>query len=819
MKDIFGEQLRVARAMRTKSESLIHLSSIIRSLLQVTSIISLEAVVRAAPVIDRESDIKHYLDRFSMPSDGLPVEILDGLIPEIRGNVFRCFFNGWFERSDGARDTIAEEALEWVKFRNRRPAHGVLDQNVVDEWALRTESLIERILIAVGDNLPARNGSAYISVLGDVVIPLSVPLIVDGHAFVIGKVSSKKGTWRVQGQLLSWDNAKETIVDLSPDNLFSEEFQSPEKFKWLDVPVESRTKLVLSNVPVRQTTNFVGRKRELEKLREWLEDVVDSRTCLVYGDGGFGKTTLVLEFLNDLFDKGLSKSELIPSVVSFYTAKKTKWTEDGLVHFKGISDAMEDGVRELIYSLEPVIGKDWYKIEGRSLIDKVAARFSQEGFSRDDVLLIIDNTETLATSNKDSEELADFLAQVAKKLGRVIITSRRRELLAAVPVSVSQLSESEALQLIQRLGKDYGARAVVQAGEPKLRAACNELMCKPLLIDTLVRYISRSDSGIQEGLDQILKKTSDELLEFLYEDAWVRMSNLVRDVFMVLVSVASPLDGKCVGDVCAEVRVLHAEFQVSLGETYFASILDHGGTYDLEIVELAKEFFRQKKSKLPVSEKERIDSIAFKVDKLAADRQEIARGYLQDRVADGFSSDYAKAAKIATIRKRYAEAKDLYELAILEEPINSALQERFASFLLRVYGKPELAISYAARSVELDSKNADGWLTLGLVKYKLKDISGGDEAVDKAMKLGKTEQLCMLRKAIARFHGARLEPYGRASPQLLKEALGFIERALKAPEAKDYYYYKNRRESEKYKVMIQALVSRINRREIISTKV
>lgn len=816
MKDIYRAQLDVAAAMPSDAEALLYLSAILRSLLQAVAITSLETALKATPTIDDELNIRQYLDRFGQPSDGLPVEILEALVPTIRSLVFRRFIDGWFEKTEESNQSLAVALNEWVEFRNKRPSHGVLDASIITAWSKKTADLIQRILRTTEDCLPKISGAAFISQIGDVVIPITLPLVIEGQALVIGKISCRKGIWKMQGQILSWTNARDVIVDLNPGNLFANDSQIVEKFKWSEVACGTKTKLVLSNIPVRQTSNFVGRKKELEKLAEWLRDVIDSRTCLVYGDGGFGKTTLVLEFFNGLLEDGVEEENVLPSVISFYTAKKTKWTEEGLVHFKGISDAMEDGVRELIYSLDPVLGKEWYKVEGRSLIEKASARFAQEGFTRDDVMLIIDNTETLATSQQDAEVLAEFLAQVAKKIGRVVITSRRRELLAAVPISVSQLSESEALQLMQRLGGDYGARAVVQAGESKLRSACNQLMCKPLLIDTLVRYIARSNSGIQEGLEQILRKTSDELLEFLYEDAWARMNRLVQEVYMVLVTLASPIDGKCIGDVCIEIGVLHAEFQASLGETYFASILDHGDSYDLEIVELAKEFFRKKKKRLPLGDTERIENIAFKVDKLATDRYEIKRSFLSDRVADGFRSDYAKAAKIATIKKRYDEAIDSYELALLEEPLNGALHERYASFLLRNLGRAPDALQYAQRATELDPNSADGWLTLGLVKYKLNDLPGGDDAIDRAKSFGKTDQLCMLRKAIARFHSAKLEPYGRRAIPLLKEAEMYVDKAIRAPDSKDFYFLKNRQEADKYKTMIRTLISRINRREVIS---
>lgn len=817
MHTIYLEQLEIARNHQSDAEALSYLSSIMRSLLQSLALSALEIAYQATPVVDDDLNLNQFLDRFSQPSDGLPIEILDSLVPRIRSLVSRSYMRGWFEKLEGFDQTICSALTEWVEFRNKRPGHGVLDAPTTALWAQRTGDLIQRILKTHADAFPQEDETRLTVHVGDLIIPITTPLVIDEDAIVIGKIVPRNGVWKIQGQVLSWVDARDITIDLGPSNIFATEGHASEKFRWSDVPSAKGSTLVLNNVPVRQTSTFVGRKKEQDKLSEWLKNVADSRSCLVFGDGGFGKTTLVLEFFNNLLEDGMEDCP-VPSVISFYTAKKTKWTEEGLAHFKGISDAMEDSVRELIYCFDPVLGKEWYRIDGRALIEKVATRFAEEGFSRDDILLIIDNTETLATSAVDAEVLADFIARVAKRIGRVIITSRRRELLAAEPVPVSQLSETEAVQLIKELGDEYGALAVSKAGDRALRKACQQLMFKPLLIDTLVRYIARSSSGIQEGLDQILRKTNDELLEFLYEDAWARMNMLVQEVFMVLVSLASPLNGKSVGDVCKEIGVQHAEFQASLGETYFATIVDHGESYDLEIVELAKKFFLQKKQRVPKGDAERFENIGFKVDKQATERYEIDKSYRLDRVADAFRSEYAKAAKIATIKKDYESAKVSFELAMLEEPLNAALQERYASFLLRTLGKADIALGFAKRSTELDSHSADAWLTLGLIRYQLNDLANGDSAMDKAMEYGKGESLCLLRKAIARYHTARQEPYSRRSLGLLKEAEVLVKRSMTTASLKDFYYQKNRRETEKYSFLVRSLILKINRREVAGFK-
>jgi tetratricopeptide (TPR) repeat protein len=813
MQSLYQSQLELARGLDSDVASLTHLSSILRSLLQSAAICAIEIVQQAAPATEHDTELDGYLDRFSQPSDGLPIEVLDHLVPAIRGLVSRQYFRGWFETTGAGDPPLVAALNEWVRFRNHRLGHGVVDAPTAALWSQKTDALITRLLTEGAGVLP-RSDSASLRVrVGDVDVRISTPLVIDGHPIVVSKIGPSKGLWKLHAQLLSLDNARVLTVDLPATNVFATDGVRPEKFRWTEVPSIDGPKLVLHNIPGRQTSTFVGRKRELEKLVEWFDELGDYRPCLVFGDGGFGKTTLVLEFFNSLIEGEAETKAPPPSIISYYTAKRTRWSEDGLIHIKGMSEAMEDSVRELMYCLGPVLGRDWYRLQGRALVDRAAGELKAEGFSRDDVLLIIDNTETLATSTADAEALGDFLKQVAKSIGRVVITSRRRELLAAEPVPVSQLSEAEALTLIQRLGAAYEAIAVQQSGDVKLRRACEQLMYKPLLIDTLVRYIARSSSSVQEGLDQILRKTNDELLEFLYEDAWQRMPAAVQDVFMTLVLLATPVDGKSVGDVCREIGVQHAEFQASLAETYFATVVDHGEVYDMEIVELAKEFFRQKKKRLVAHEADKLEKIATRVDKLATARFEIAKNYRRDRVADAFRSEFAKAAKIATFKKDHKGARELFELALQDEPLNAALRERYASFLFRTLRDTPGALPVAQAAIELDPKNADAHLTLGLILYKLGQLGAGDRSIARAEELGKTPALCMLRRAIARYHAVARQPYARSSGRLLREAEQFIELAMRAANTKDFYYEKNRRETEKYAAMVSALRNRISRRE------
>ncbi len=804
MKGIYLAELDVAKALASASDKLVYATSVLRSLMQTVSVTALSVAMD----VDDNPDLADLARRFQKPADGLPIEVLDRVIPILRAQVSRTFLSGWYPNELPGK-SLSATMLEWVSYRNSRAGHGVLDEPISVEWSAKTIDLISQVLAIAPECLPLQGPGGMVARVGADAFFLKVPLIRDGRALVITKVASRLGVWKLYAQTLSWTASLEVVADLDAINLFSEVREPIERFRLADVRANGRNHLIFSNLPVRQTSTFVGRAKELDKLSNWLVEVNDSARCLVFGDGGFGKTTLVLEFLNRILDGEVSY-EAVPSLICFYTAKKTKWTEDGLIHFKGVSSAYEDCLRELVYCFHSVLGKEWFGLTGRPLIDKVSTELASQGFRRNDVLMVIDNTETLAAVTGDAEELGTFLTDVSRKVGRLIITSRRREMIEATPVPVERLPPEDALTLIKRLGDEYRAKAVRDSGERNLRKACEQLGSKPLLIDTLVRYLARSDKGLQHGLDHVLTQTDDQLLEFLYEDAWQRMSMLVQDVFLVLVSVATPIDGRCVGDACSLIGVSHSEFQSSLSETYFASTVDRGENYDLEVVGLAEKFFLKKKGALSVDDHARVNEVAGKVDKRAAERHEIEKAYRTDRVADAFRSEYAKAAKIHAFRGELRQANSFYELAIAEDPLNASLRERYSSFLFRQYRDAREARIHAEEALRLDPRSADAWLTSALIFYQENAISEGDEAIDNAKRCGKPESLCALRKAIARFHYVKINPEKERAIAILDEAEVLVERSLQVASPGEDFYMRNRTEAERYRVRIQC-----KRREIL----
>jgi len=798
MKKIYKNQIDIISSIKNKSEKLSYSSSVLRSILQVAVVTSLE-IIKARTPCD-EIDLDDFIKRFCRPADGLPLQILDTVIPFLRQYVDSQFLQGWFEVTQNVKIPLNKQLVDWVEFRNKRQGHGVLDTETATEWALKTENIIKDCLKVFSSIIPLQSDDSSLWLtrsLGSLYI--ETPIVQKRNAIVILNISAKRGIWKFKGQLLNLENAEEFTIDLPEDNIFSMKSIRPlQEYNLTEIISDNKEHSVFHNIPVRQTDIFEGRTEELNTLVEWVDDE-DSRYCLVFGDGGYGKTTLVLEMLNQFMESQFDFKEPLPEIISYHTAKMTKWTESGLTHFKSIIPAMDECIRELMRFFYPKLPVEWYNISGRAIVDKAVGVLKENGLSRNEVLFVLDNTETLAKTNEEVKNLGAFFKIVGKKIGRIIITSRRREFIEATPILVEGLSEEESVRLINRLAKEYNAIPLIQAGESKLRNVSNQLMRKPLLLETLVKYIARSNVSIDTALSNVFKKSSEELLEFLYEDAWARISQLQKNVFLVIIHLTCPVDQDSVSQVCRKIGIQHSEFQAGLTETHFSVSTDYGRNYSLEIVDLAKRFFLQQFGKLKPEEKDRIKNIALSVDKYTSARAKVEEDYKSDRVAEAFRSEYAKAAKIFVDKNDIKNAIEMYELAIEDDPLNSALFDRFAWMLFNKTDRFEYAEQMAQKAFDIDPQNCDAIVNLSLIYYRMGNIDKGDKYIDLANKTGRPFSFCQLRKAIARYHYVNYESDINKAISLLEYAKEKLDIAENRLEQSDSYFLKNQKDIRKYK--------------------
>lgn len=763
MKSLYKIKLDEIATISSVIEKCNALFPFIRSLTQVIALVSLDISISK---LEEDERLIDFIYRIQKPSDGLPYEILDYLVPKFRTDIDKRFMDGWFEKKDNI--SLADELLNFIEFRNSSAGHGVLDLKKSEEWAPKLISLSSKILEVCDSLIPSVNNKLKVLDGHNV----SIPLLYQEEPFVITSIKQRKGLWRLKGQTLNIFDSKEFSFGLNNSRIFNiERINTKRGYDLVEINNESND-ILFHNIPVRQTDSFHGRGKELETLTEWYSDI-DSRVCLIYGDGGYGKTTFILESLNQFLDGSFELENNNPLYICYYSAKKTKWTEDGLIYFQSSQPMVDDCIREIVKT-QVDLAKEWYSTEGRALVDKAKNLLQKNKINRDDILLIIDNSETLANSPIEVKELSERVKYISKNIARVIITSRRRELIQAEPILIEGLNESESIELMKNLSVRYSADSLNKAGESRLRKVVNKLMYKPLLIEAYVKYMKHSQSSIDEGLNKFYKSSNEELLEFLYEDAWLRMNELQRKVFLVVIHVDCEINNRILDKIYQLVEINKEEFTQAYEETYFANIIDFGSEFIFEIVNLAQIFFKKQFSSYSKDVQDDVKNKAQEAELYGEKLKEMEKSYKTDRVSEAFRSEYARFAKSHTDRGEIDKAIEMYELALIDDPINSYLYDRFAWLLINKTNNFEKALELSQKAFDLDKNNVDAMVNLALSYYKLKNIKKGDEFIELCVKKGRSEAFVLLRKGIARYQIAKNLSDNKYAISLYNEAIKYF---------------------------------------------
>jgi predicted ATPase/DNA-binding CsgD family transcriptional regulator len=196
------------------------------------------------------------------------------------------------------------------------------------------------------------------------------------------------------------------------------------------------------NLPY-QTSSFVGRQRELAKLREWL---VGSRLVTLVGAGGCGKTRLALELARDClphYPEGVRLVDLSP-------------LSDGALVAQALARTLD---------IHEEIGRDW--------IDTLVSRL---GAAR--LLVLLDNCEHLRPA---AAEAAHALLSGCGSL-QVLATSREPLNLPGESIfRVPPLTAEEAVELFAVRARQAGA---MDEGQPEVvEDICRRLDMMPLAIE------------------------------------------------------------------------------------------------------------------------------------------------------------------------------------------------------------------------------------------------------------------------------------------------------------------------------------------------
>ncbi|MHB1955823.1 MAG: tetratricopeptide repeat protein [Sulfobacillus sp.] len=503
-------------------------------------------------------------------------------------------------------------------------------------------------------------------------------------------------------------------------------------------------------IPDRLTDSFTGRTDKMRELVDWMNDL-DSRTCLLFADGGLGKTTLVLEFIHRILDEE-QDVEWKPEFVIFYTAKRWQWGLNGLEPIGAGRPSLMELLSHLYllffssYPTNSFFRCDDLKQVTSQLQQKI---MSELGCTRDDILIIIDNAETLIQSEEERASLGKEVREIAKRLGRVILTSRRREIIEAKPISVEPLSKVEALQFIRDRGHKLGIKSIRNVGDEDINCAVDKLERRPIVLEALIgKLINPSVRNIDEAAKSVVEMLRKDLGEFLFADAWIRLNPEVRKLLLLMSSFSDVHDSQSI-KICAKIAGVSIQSAESaLDESGgIASVLYIGGdpqvSFSKNFIEFSKKIFREKSSFVPKSEE--IISARTQYSTFIKNAQK----FTGDRIAQAFRTPQARAAHRARQQDKLDECRMLYEQAILTDSTNGWLFDRYAYFLFHDMHDKGAALHEAKKAVELLPDEGEPWYTRGLLEARFGDIRSCEISLNRAEQLGIDAARCSMQRCWA----------------------------------------------------------------------
>lgn len=304
---------------------------------------------------------------------------------------------------------------------------------------------------------------------------------------------------------IEWNELKNTrkIIEEDSSKLLSQKY----------IGIKEYNPRVFHNLPLPEfdDTGFVGRKNDIKEITELLLNK-KNQVISVVGNGGMGKTSIVIKILYDLIEKVENPFDAI-----IWITLKTKTLSQG--EFVEIRDGIRDVSQILEKSKQIIVSNS----------DEEAMNCVLEFMEVFNVLLVLDNLETINTGDINS-----FLRKIPEN-SKVLITSRLGIGEFEVRQKIEGLLKQDAIVYYRELSKYYGLELHKQKDQEIYDIISNHLYNNPLSIKWFI-------SGIYSGTsaNQMLAH-KDDLIEFCISNIFDKLSDTSKRILQLFLLENSKL--------------------------------------------------------------------------------------------------------------------------------------------------------------------------------------------------------------------------------------------------------------------------------------
>lgn len=804
MKTRINELIAVAQDLDSPMEKRAISIALMRIVLQHACVSLAEWIIEYGPTnrVSKDVDISKFLERLLSPSDGTFVEIIGELLVAAENcgwNISKPYWKPfadnrpcWRVLKKNTPKTAEGLLASFISMRNNGVEGHGLPGEFDSDAELDAVTLIAESFSVFLPEFSSDKKSYFINGLGGERYTLKILKPIAGDLICyrnIKKKSSGKCVIKADIQKSLFEKEEivyeiDDILGMSYENRIPQyQIASTADIKW--------SPYIL--IPERLTDAFTGRESELAELSEWMDDL-DSKACMIFGDGGIGKTTLTVEFLHRLIE-GNIKVSWKPEVITYYTAKKTRWGLGGLEKIR----ANNVGIGDVALAIPRAFGelsldKSWYNKESSEIIQRVSGFLKENGFDRDSHLVILDNTETMASDDEEIKNLSKQIHDLTRKVGRVILTSRRRESIEARPIDIRPLTGDESIKFLRTRALTLNRQAILSADDQSLKNYARRLDNKPLLLEVFVQSTGEYGIGLDSAINRVGSMQKQDLGGFLYSDAWSRMSESMKHLLLLMTRVSDNHDEALLKICCREVGISVIEANKALEESRgianITVIQDH---IQISFTTNFQKFCEERTINILGKDKPELATIN-KVKNLYKGILEGRTIRVHDRIERAYRHPSARAAFIAYKENRIDDCEVFYGDAINEDHENGWLYERFSFFLFSQKRYKE-ALDIVNKAIKLIPNDPDVWFTKGMIEGRLSYTKASLKSLEEARSKGKDRHLCLLQQAYAHYHDI---------PPNKAQARACLDESEKEAPMNDSYHWKFLKEVKSLRERVRA---------------
>lgn len=278
----------------------------------------------------------------------------------------------------------------------------------------------------------------------------------------------------------------------------------------------SKRAAIPNNLP--RLEMFFGREKELAKLAESLAEDARGWGALIDGPGGIGKTSLAIRAAEDVPAGRFRR-------IVFLSAKERELSADGQ---RALGGFVLPGYLEMLNAIARELGQP----DLAKSVEDQRAEVVLRALRDQEVLLLLDNLETLPTSDRD--QLFAFLNRLPRGCS-AIVTSRRRADASAVTVRLDRLEWDAAAQMLAELARHNDRLQAASTDER--RRLYEETGGNPLLLRWVAGQLGLGRCrDIAAALDFLRRAPSgNDPLEYIFGDL---LGSLTANEIRVLAALA-----------------------------------------------------------------------------------------------------------------------------------------------------------------------------------------------------------------------------------------------------------------------------------------